>query len=284
MGTNLIPSPDLTETRSGQSEGMDMLPQLDGPSQGGLAGVLTVLALLDSTTFGTLLIPLWLLMTPGRVRTGRMLIYLGTVAGAYALIGASLLLGAQVLQDRIAEQLAGVAGSAPGLLVLTLVGVGLIIYSEHLDPMTAAGKERRERRRRARIGADESRVVRWRARVMGEDAPRTAPLVALAGAAAVLEVATMLPYLAGMALVGAYGPGLPASIGWVAYYCVVMVAPALLLLVLRVVADRAVRPVLSRTERFFSKHSAGMAAWAIGILGVVLAINSGARLISVLTA
>lgn len=31
-------------------------------------GVLVVLALVDSTSFGTLLIPIWLLLTPGKLR------------------------------------------------------------------------------------------------------------------------------------------------------------------------------------------------------------------------
>lgn len=283
-GPRLILSPDHRIFRAGKAEAMDMLPQLDGIAQEGLAGVLTVLALLDSTTFGTLLIPLWLLMTPGRVRPGRMLVYLGTVSGAYALIGVALLLGAQALRDRIGELLLGAAASTPGLLVITLLGVGLIVYSEHLDPMTAAGRQRQQRRRREEAESGEGRIVRWRARVMGGEAPRLAPLVGLAGVAVAVEVATMLPYLAGMALVGAYGPGLPASAGWVVYYCVVMVLPALVLLVLRLVADHAMRPMLSRLERFFSKHSAGMTAWAIGILGVVLVINAGGRLISALTA
>ena len=45
-----------------------------------LLGSLAVLALIDSTSFGTLLIPTWLLMHPGRVRAMRMLVFLGTVA------------------------------------------------------------------------------------------------------------------------------------------------------------------------------------------------------------
>lgn len=261
---------------------MEILSQLDDLAQEGLTGVLTVLALLDSTTFGTLLIPVWLLMTPGRVRAGRLLIYLGTVSGAYALIGVALLLGAQVLRDRIAELLAGVVTSPPGLAVLTLLGLGLIVYSEYLDPMTAAGKQRRDRRRRAQAEAGQGRLVTWRARVMSEKTAHPGPLVGLAGAAVALEVATMLPYLTGISLIGAYGPDLPASAGWVAYYCVVMVLPALIALVLRLVADRAVAPLLERLEQFLSRHSAGMAAWAIGILGVVLVLNAGSRLVSAL--
>ena len=36
-------------------------------------GSLVVLALIDSTSFGTLLIPVWFMLAPGRVRPGRLL-------------------------------------------------------------------------------------------------------------------------------------------------------------------------------------------------------------------
>ncbi|MCP9786755.1 hypothetical protein [Cyanobium sp. N5-Cardenillas] len=41
---------------------------------------LVALALIDSTSFGTLLIPLWLMLVPGRPRSGRIVLFLGTVA------------------------------------------------------------------------------------------------------------------------------------------------------------------------------------------------------------
>ena len=52
-----------------------------------LAASLAALALIDSTSFGTLLIPIWLLLAPGRVRAGRMLVYLGTIAVFYFAVG-----------------------------------------------------------------------------------------------------------------------------------------------------------------------------------------------------
>ncbi|MBM4498977.1 hypothetical protein GS469_09700 [Rhodococcus hoagii] len=58
------------------------------------AGALAVLALTDSLSFGTLLVPVWLLMTPGRVRPHRILLYLGTVAAVYYGIGIALMAAA----------------------------------------------------------------------------------------------------------------------------------------------------------------------------------------------
>ncbi|MGW3352943.1 hypothetical protein ACWDA3_57460 [Nonomuraea rubra] len=49
-----------------------------------LALALAGLSLLDSTSFGTLLIPVWLLLTPGRLRTGQIFTYLATVALFYS--------------------------------------------------------------------------------------------------------------------------------------------------------------------------------------------------------
>src|SRR5690606_22207760 len=57
------------------------------------AATLAVLALVHSTSFGTLLIPVCCLLTPGRVRVARILVFLGTVAGFYLLLGVALVAG-----------------------------------------------------------------------------------------------------------------------------------------------------------------------------------------------
>src|SRR5699024_11553258 len=62
-----------------------------------LAASLAVLALVDSTSFGTLLIPIWFLLAPGRVRVGRVLVFLGTVAGFYFLVGIALVAGLRAI-------------------------------------------------------------------------------------------------------------------------------------------------------------------------------------------
>ena len=89
---------------------MDIPLDLDavgGPGLGlaAMAGVLVVLALIDSTSFGTLLIPVWLLLAPGRLRAGRVLVYLGTVAAFYLAVGIVVLLGAGAFLDRFGDAL-----------------------------------------------------------------------------------------------------------------------------------------------------------------------------------
>ena len=70
---------------------------------------LVVLALIDSTSFGTLLIPIWFLIQPGPVRAGRVLLFLGTVALFYFGIGVAAALGA----DRFLPQLTRLLDSRP---------------------------------------------------------------------------------------------------------------------------------------------------------------------------
>ena len=107
-----------------------------------LIGALAVLALIDSTSFGTLLIPVWLLMSPGRVRAGRMLVYLGSIAGFYALIGLAILLGAGALSDTLTS----LSSTRPFLIAQLVVGVGLFAWSCKLEPI--GGRMRTEPQRR----------------------------------------------------------------------------------------------------------------------------------------
>lgn len=66
-----------------------------------LLPVLVGLALIDSRSFGTLAISVWLLMAPGRVRVARVLTYLVTIGGFYYGIGVVLPSGAQGLMVQV---------------------------------------------------------------------------------------------------------------------------------------------------------------------------------------
>lgn len=283
----------------------------EGAGLAAMAGVLVVLALVDSTSFGTLLIPVWLLMSPGRPRPGRMLAYLATVAGCYLAVGIVVMLGAGALFDRYGDAL----DSRPAMLVQLLLGLGLFAISWRFDGKRAAA--RAERR-----GGRPGRLVRWRARAMGietgtETATETAtetgghgdaveggpgagaeipgmlasstttaarsrssllPLLGLALGAVALEVGTMLPYLAAIGLITTSGLATGTSVGVLAAYCVVMVLPALLLLGGRLAAARFVEPLLGRLETWLSKNAVELTGWALGGLGVLLTLNALGRL------
>lgn len=242
-------------------------------TEGGLvamAGVLVVLALVDSTSFGTLLIPVWLLLAPGRVRAGRVLAYLGTVAAAYLVIGVAVLLGAGVVLERYGDALE----SRPVLLAQLVLGVGLLALSFRFDGKRAA-------RRAEEDGGRPGRLVRWRERALGLEPSASSPVLPLMGlalGAVMIEVATMLPYLAAIGLLTASDLATPVTLGVLALYCVVMVLPALLLLGGRLVAARWIDPLLRRLERWLSKNAAEMTGWVLGIVGVLLALDAVGRL------
>lgn len=224
---------------------------------------LVPLALVDSTSFGTLLVPVWFLLVPGPVRARRLLTFLGTIAAFYLLVGLVLLAGAEVLRDRAA----GLADS-PVLAVLQLVlGATLLVLG-----LTTG-------RRRDDGDRGPGRVLRWRDRAMGaEEGGGTGVLVGLALGAGLLEVATMLPYLGAVGLLSASDLTALQRGGVLVGYCLVMVLPALGLLALRVLAARRVEPLLARVGSWLERSGAEATAWVVGIVGFLLARDAVTRL------
>ncbi|WP_353707318.1 GAP family protein [Cellulosimicrobium sp. ES-005] len=289
---------------------MDIPLDLDavgGPGLGlaAMAGVLVVLALIDSTSFGTLLIPVWLLLAPGRLRAGRVLVYLGTVAAFYLAVGIVVLLGAGAFLDRFGDAL----DTRAAAIVQLLLGIGLFALSFRFDSKRAARRDAQASAAApATVGAlpagrgdatgvtrgttsapRPGRLSRWRERALGIEAdaagagaeqarPSVLPLMGLALGAVALEVGTMLPYLAAIGLLTTSDVGWPATGGILAAYCVVMIAPALLLLLGRLVAARAVDPLLRRLDAWLTRNATDMTGWVLGILGVLLALNAFGRL------
>lgn len=100
----------------------------------------------------------------------------------------------------------------------------------------------------------------------------------IAVTAGVLELATMLPYLAAIALLTASAPAMDLSpvqsAGLLAAYCVVMLFPALVLLVGRFALRSLITPVLALLDRWFAHNGQSTIAWIIGIIGVVLMLNT----------
>ncbi|WP_293781027.1 GAP family protein [uncultured Aeromicrobium sp.] len=230
-------------------------------------GTLVVLALIDSTSFGTLLIPIWLLTAPGRLRLGRMLVYLSTVTIAYLTLGIVLLLGAGAFLDAYGDML----DSSAFLIGQLLLGVALMVVSHLMDTKKARA------RAAERAASGGGRVLRWRARIMSEDGTRdrsTAALAGLALTAVAVEAASMLPYLAAIGILTSQGPGWPASGVLLTGYCLVMIAPALVLTFGRVVAHDALERPLSRLDRWLTRHAQATTAWILGIIGFLLAAHA----------
>ncbi|WP_416901866.1 GAP family protein [Micromonospora echinospora] len=224
----------------------------------GLLLSLVGLALVDSTSIGTLVIPLWLLLAPERVHVRRILVYLGTVAGFYFGVGLVLLFGG----SRFIALVGSGWDSRPLWWAQLVLGVGLFALSFRYD-----GKRRR----------GSGRLNRWRDRATtGETSVRW--LAGLAVLAALAEVATMLPYLAAIGLLGGSDAGGVTSVAVLAGYCLVMVVPAMLLLVARVARPARVEPMLVRLNRWVSEKAAGATGWVLGIAGFLLARDAAFRL------
>ena len=88
----------------------------------------------------------------------------------------------------------------------------------------------------------------------------------------------MLPYLAAIGILTNADLEPWPRAGVLAAYCLVMVLPALVLLGVRLVAHRWVAPVLARLGTWLERAGAEATAWAIGIVGFLLARNALGRL------
>ncbi len=229
---------------------MDSLAEL--PLVAALAG----LALVDGLSIGTLLIPVFLMLVPGRVRAGRILLYLAAISIFYFAVGVLFTFG---LVNLIAVG-HGFIESTPGRVVMLVAGL-LMLAVALFAPY---------RRRERGVEPEPGRLSGWRDRLLAEDTGRGA-VVTVALGAGVIEVATMLPYLAGMTLLAGADLTMPTRIGALAGYCAVMIAPALLLLALRIVAARAIERPLQRFGGWLQRTGRENTLWVIGIVGFYLA-------------
>lgn len=234
-----------------------------------LIAVLVLLALIDSTSFGTLLIPLCLMLAPGLPRPGRILLFLGTVAGFYLLLGIALLLGASTLLDTLQE----VGNSQPLRVAQLVAGVGLMVLGVLMEPWTKAGKERRLARRTEKLArSGPSLQMRMRMRAI-DPSVSVGAVIALALAASAIEAASMIPYLAAIGLLTASELSLTSRGAVLFGYCLVMIAPALLLLAARLLLHDHVAHALTKLEDFMSRNANEAMAWVIFLVGLYVAGN-----------
>ncbi|MGX1694576.1 GAP family protein [Microbacterium keratanolyticum] len=246
---------------------------------------LIVLALIDSLSAGTLLIPLFLLMAPGRVRIQRVLLYLATISIFYLLIGLLFLWGLVNLVQVAADFLT----SPGGALVRFLVGAGMLIAALSIPTKSAHERKAEKANADASLQAAASapstntptptllhdapapgRLSRWRERLL-DPATRPFAIMGVALAAGLVEVATMLPYIAAMTQLAQAEISTPVRVAVMVGYCVVMILPALVLLTLRVVAAPLVERALGRLAGFLQRTGAETTAWALGVVGFLIA-------------
>ncbi|GAA2537415.1 GAP family protein [Winogradskya consettensis] len=221
-------------------------------------GALALLALIDSTSVGTLLIPLWMLLTP-KLRPDRFLLYLGTVAAFYFAVGLTLAAFAGAVSDLIGD-LDAVSWAELGL------GIALFALSFYFEP-------KRVRRRRGTV----TPAMRWQSRLSTAEGSPWA-MVALGLAAAGIEVMSMLPYLAAIGILTAADVSPPARVAALAGYVVLMVLPALVLLAVRLGLKQRVEEPLQFVSAWLSRHTEGVLGWVLAIAGFLLVRDAVVKL------
>ncbi|MDO9378197.1 MAG: GAP family protein [Nocardioidaceae bacterium] len=237
----------------------------------GIAAVagLVGLALVDSTSIGTLVLPLLMLLSP-RVHVGRFVAYLATVAGFYAAVGLALVAGAGWLVD-VAS---GLAENRPLRQAQLVVGVAMLAVGIFGDPRRWFG-----RRPPPRADAAPDRASRWRDRLVGPDATYAA-VMGVGLLAALVEVASMLPFLAAVGIITAADLPVVAWVPVVLAYTLVMVLPALVLLGVRLALGSRLERPLARLSGWLTRQSGNALYWALAIVGILLAQDASSALSS----
>lgn len=226
------------------------------------------LALIDSTSIGTLLIPIWLLLDNRQVRASSMMIYLLTIAGFYLLLGIAIMLGADLLAG--VENLTQTNKTLPTnsitafmiLIVQLAIGIVLFAISFRFDSSKPGASSRVERWKQK--AADATTSVRF--------------LMGLALFAAMAEVATMLPYLGAIALIASAQLPWQVVFALMFAYCLMMILPAMVLLVLRMLLGERIRPMLIQVDGWITKNAASALGWVLGIAGFLIASDAVVRL------
>ena len=110
---------------------------------------------------------------------------------------------------------------------------------------------------------------RWQRRI-GKALHSRGGLLGLALLAGVLELPTMLPYLAAVGLLTSSGIGWSASAGMLVLYCLVMLLPAAVLVLARGLLGKRLDGPLERLRAWLTKASGEAVLWIVGIVGFLL--------------
>ncbi|MFF5793430.1 GAP family protein [Paeniglutamicibacter sp. NPDC012692] len=261
----------------------------------GLLLTLGLLALIDATSIGTLVIPLWLVLrSTGRRNLSAAVLYLGVVATFYLLVGLFILGGA----SRLKEAVAGDLFNAPALRWAALVaGAGMLawalLYKPAKPDMAGTGSTRAtvpgaaplngsapaagETSHPAVVAHDPGRTDpaegRWYGRIDRALSTRWG-VVVLGLSAGLLELPTMLPYLGAIGLLTESGHPVPTQIGLLVAYCLVMIVPGLAVIGLRAVAGARMQHIFEATSRWLARVSGESLAWVVGIVGFLMVRSS----------
>ena len=221
--------------------------------------VLVGLALLDSLSAGTLLIPVVLLIVWRRMRGAEYVTYLGTIVLSYFAVGIALFFGLRQALDAVS----GIASNTWFSWVMMVLGILLAAYG-----ILAPNPKKRT----------VEEVIESRSEDTKKGSAGLPAMVGLALAAAVVEVGTMLPYLAAIGIIESMAVPFAVQLLILALYCVVMILPAVIVGVLfAAFGDKVYSRVVSVIPRLEYETKVTV-LWVAAIIGIVLVAWSANQL------
>ncbi len=229
---------------------------------------LIILALVDSTSIGTLIIPLWLLLRGRREAIGKVLAYLLAIAGFYWVIGVLLRSGLLLIDTSIFEhRFFRIAGLLAGVLMI----IWALSYRTDAQKAAAARKKVSAGSAATTEQVPESEQVprRLRKALAGALDTRTGVIV-LALVAGLLELPTMLPYLAAIGVMQGAGWHTGVQLLALVGYCLVMILPGFILVGARMVAGRQVEAWMQKIGPKAASYAQETLGWVVGIGGYLL--------------
>ena len=207
------------------------------------------LALLDSLSTGTLVIPLIFLAQP-KVQLRSLTLYCFTLALFYFVLGSLILLGIETSTWNHTFDTS--SGRYWIQLTLGIILFGYGIFGSDPDSHVSESK--------------------WRARLEKITRPRLAIFIALL--AGILEAATMLPYLAALGMLNTWESSLYLKIIIVMGYCGIMFVPALALMMLRCFAASWIVPRLDVLVSHATRNADSAVLWVAAIIGFLMAAHA----------
>ena len=226
---------------------------------------LIILALIDSLSIGTLVIPLVLLLQP-RVRWSMFGAYCVMLGLFYFVLGILLLLGLSALLGPLTTAI----DSPAGLWVQLIVGGALLIWALFYDlPIV-------QRLLGKKNNTDTSMINRWEARLSGKVG--IVSVISIAVIAGLVESATMAPYLAAIGILVTSEISLPLQIITLLGYCIVMFTPIIVLAIIRRATGNRLDELFMKIKNRVVKEVAATTPWVIGIIGFYMASFASAGL------
>lgn len=217
------------------------------------------LAFVDSLSAGTLVIPLVLLISWGRMRPAHYGVYLTTIALAYFGIGVALFFGMHWLFDVI-DSVTGTTWFRWSSLVLGLALLAFGIFSPNPKKQSV----------------DE--IIAKRSETKHTGTASLTAMIGLAIGAAVIEIATMLPYLAAIGIIESLGLSFPNQLLILAAYCLIMISPALLVgLLANIWGERMFGRVIRIIPRLEYEAKVTI-LWVVALVGLYMTANAVVQL------